>query len=47
MGATTGVVAPVAHALGLALLWLGVALYYVAGVVYVRMALAGLARAGT
>jgi len=47
MGATTWVVAPVAHALGLALLWLGVALYYVAGVVYVRMALAGLARAGT
>ncbi len=46
MGATTWVVAPVAHALGLALLWLGVALYYVAGVVYVRMALAGLARAG-
>jgi cardiolipin synthase (CMP-forming) len=47
MGATTWVVAPVAHALGLVLLWLGVALYYVAGVVYVRMALAGLARAGT
>jgi cardiolipin synthase (CMP-forming) len=47
MGATTWVVAPVAHTLGLVLLWLGVALYYVAGVVYVRMALAGLARAGT
>jgi cardiolipin synthase len=44
MGATTWVVAPVAHALGLALLWLGVVLYYVAGVVYVRMAIAGLAR---
>jgi len=47
LGATTWVVAPVAHALGLGLLWLGVALYYVAGAVYVRMALAGLARAGT
>jgi cardiolipin synthase (CMP-forming) len=44
MGATTWVVAPVAHTLGLALLWLGVVLYYVAGVVYVRMAIAGLAR---
>jgi CDP-diacylglycerol--glycerol-3-phosphate 3-phosphatidyltransferase len=44
MGETTWVVATVAHALGLALLWLGVVLYYVAGVVYVRMALDGLAR---
>jgi cardiolipin synthase len=44
MGETTWVVATAAHALGLALLWLGVVLYYVAGVVYVRMALDGLAR---
>jgi cardiolipin synthase len=44
MGETTWVVATVAHALGIALLWLGVVLYYVAGVVYVRMAVDGLAR---
>jgi cardiolipin synthase (CMP-forming) len=44
MGETTWVVATVAHDLGLALLWLGVVLYYVAGVVYVRMAVDGLAR---
>src|SRR6266545_6747445 len=43
-GETTWVVATVAHALGLALLWLGVVLYYVAGVVYVRMAVDALAR---
>jgi len=36
--------AGVAHTLGIVLLWLGVPLYYVAGVVYVRMALDGLAR---
>ncbi|HZD70520.1 MAG TPA: CDP-alcohol phosphatidyltransferase family protein [Actinomycetes bacterium] len=36
--------AGVAHALGTVLLWLGVPLYYVAGAVYVRMALSGLAR---
>jgi CDP-diacylglycerol--glycerol-3-phosphate 3-phosphatidyltransferase len=44
MGATTWVVASASHAVGLALLWLGVVLYYVAGVVYVRMAVDGLAR---
>ena len=44
MGETTWVVATAAHAIGLALLWLGVVLYYVAGVVYVRMAVDGLAR---
>jgi CDP-diacylglycerol--glycerol-3-phosphate 3-phosphatidyltransferase len=44
MGETTWVIAGVAHALGVALLWLGVALYYLAGAVYVRMALDGLAR---
>jgi CDP-diacylglycerol--glycerol-3-phosphate 3-phosphatidyltransferase len=44
MGEITWVAAAAAHALGLALLWLGVVLYYVAGVVYVRMALDGLAR---
>jgi cardiolipin synthase (CMP-forming) len=44
MGETTWVVATVAHDLGLALLWLGVVLYYVAGVVYVRMAVDGIAR---
>jgi cardiolipin synthase len=43
-GETGFVVAGLAHDLGLLLLWLGVALYYVAGVVYVRMALDGLAR---
>jgi cardiolipin synthase len=44
MGETTWVVATVAHALGLILLWLGVVMYYVAGAVYVRMAVEGLAR---
>ncbi len=44
MGETTWVAANLAHVLGLVLLWLGVALYYVAGVVYVRMAVDGLAR---
>lgn len=44
MGETTWVAATAAHVLGLVLLWLGVALYYVAGVVYVRMAVDGLAR---
>jgi cardiolipin synthase (CMP-forming) len=41
--------APTARALGLALLWFGVVLYYVAGAIYVRMALQGLraARAAT
>jgi cardiolipin synthase (CMP-forming) len=34
--------APTARALGLALLWFGVVLYYVAGGIYVRMALQGL-----
>jgi cardiolipin synthase (CMP-forming) len=34
--------APTARALGLALLWFGVVLYYVAGAIYVRMALQGL-----
>jgi cardiolipin synthase (CMP-forming) len=43
-GETGFVAASVAHDLGLVLLWLGVALYYVAGVVYVRMAVDGLAR---
>lgn len=43
-GETGFVGASVAHDLGLVLLWLGVALYYVAGVVYVRMAVDGLAR---
>jgi hypothetical protein len=44
LGETGLVVAPVAHALGLGLLWLGVAMYYVAGAVYVRMAVEGLSR---
>jgi cardiolipin synthase (CMP-forming) len=44
MGETTWVVATAGHAIGLALLWLGVVLYYVAGAVYVRMAVDGLAR---
>ena len=39
LGATGMAVAPAARVLGLALLWLGVALYYLAGAVYVRMAL--------
>jgi cardiolipin synthase (CMP-forming) len=43
-GETGFVAASVAHDLGLVLLWLGVVLYYVAGVVYVRMAVDGLAR---
>ncbi len=48
VGETGLALAPAAHVIGLALLWAGVALYYVAGVVYVRMALEGLraARAG-
>jgi cardiolipin synthase (CMP-forming) len=44
MGETTWVLAPVAHALGLVLLWLGVVMYYVAGAVYVRMAVEALSR---
>jgi cardiolipin synthase (CMP-forming) len=43
-GETGFVAAGLAHALGNLLLWLGVPLYYVAGAVYVRMALDGLAR---
>ncbi|HZD02998.1 MAG TPA: CDP-alcohol phosphatidyltransferase family protein [Actinomycetes bacterium] len=43
-GAAGLALARVAHDLGLILLWLGVPLYYVAGAVYVRMALDGLAR---
>ena len=38
LGATGLAVAPLAEVLGLALLWFGVALYYLAGAVYVRMA---------
>jgi cardiolipin synthase (CMP-forming) len=38
LGATGLAVAPVARVLGLAALWFGVALYYLAGAVYVRMA---------
>jgi cardiolipin synthase (CMP-forming) len=38
LGATGLAVAPLARVLGLALLWFGVALYYLAGAVYVRMA---------
>ena len=38
-GATGLAVAPLAEVLGLALLWFGVALYYLAGAVYVRMAI--------
>jgi cardiolipin synthase len=43
-GATGLAAAGLAHDLGIFLLWLGVALYYVAGAVYVRMALDVLAR---
>lgn len=43
-GETGFVVASLAHDLGILVLWLGVALYYVAGAVYVRMAVNGLAR---
>jgi cardiolipin synthase len=39
LGATGLAVAGVAHLLGLALLWVGVAMYYLAGAVYVRMVL--------
>jgi cardiolipin synthase len=39
LGATGVAVAGVAHLLGLALLWAGVAMYYLAGAVYVRMVL--------
>jgi cardiolipin synthase len=39
LGATGLAVAGVAHLLGLALLWAGVVLYYLAGAVYVRMVL--------
>jgi cardiolipin synthase (CMP-forming) len=48
VGETHLALAPAAHAVGLILLWVGVVLYYVAGVVYVRLALEGLraARAG-
>lgn len=48
VGETGLAVAPAVHVIGLALLWSGVVLYYVAGAVYVRMALEGLraARAG-
>jgi CDP-diacylglycerol--glycerol-3-phosphate 3-phosphatidyltransferase len=44
LGATGLAVAPAAHALGLLLLWAGVALYYLAGLAYVRMALERLGR---
>jgi cardiolipin synthase len=43
-GQTGLALAAAAHGFGLSLLWLGVALYYVAGAVYVRMAVDGLAR---
>ncbi len=39
LGATGLAVAGAAHLLGLALLWAGVAMYYLAGAVYVRMVL--------
>jgi cardiolipin synthase (CMP-forming) len=39
LGATGLAVAGVAHVLGLALLWVGVVMYYLAGAVYVRMVL--------
>jgi cardiolipin synthase len=39
LGATGVAVAGVAHLLGLALLWAGVVMYYLAGAVYVRMVL--------
>jgi cardiolipin synthase len=39
LGATGVAVAGVAHVLGLALLWAGVVMYYLAGAVYVRMVL--------
>jgi cardiolipin synthase len=39
LGATGLAVAGVAHVLGLALLWAGVVMYYLAGAVYVRMVL--------
>ena len=42
VGETGLAIAAAARVLGLALLWFGVVLYYVAGVVYVRMALQGL-----
>jgi cardiolipin synthase (CMP-forming) len=48
LGATGLAVADVARVLGLALLWAGVAMYYLAGAVYVRMVLERLGhRAGT
>jgi cardiolipin synthase len=48
LGATGLAVAGVAHLLGLALLWAGVAMYYLAGAVYVRMVLERLGhRTGT
>jgi cardiolipin synthase (CMP-forming) len=50
LGATGVAVAGVAHVLGLLLLWAGVAMYYLAGAVYVRMVLERLgqrARAGS
>src|SRR4029453_1606 len=39
LGATGLAVAGIAHLLGLALLWAGVVMYYLAGAVYVRMVL--------
>jgi hypothetical protein len=39
LGATGLAVAGAAHLLGLVLLWAGVAMYYLAGAVYVRMVL--------
>jgi cardiolipin synthase (CMP-forming) len=48
LGATGLAVAGVAHVLGLALLWAGVVMYYLAGAVYVRMVLERLGhRAGS
>jgi cardiolipin synthase (CMP-forming) len=48
LGATGLAVADLARVLGLALLWAGVAMYYLAGAVYVRMVLERLGhRAGT
>jgi cardiolipin synthase (CMP-forming) len=48
LGATGLALAGAAHVLGLALLWAGVVMYYLAGAVYVRMVLERLGhRAGT
>jgi cardiolipin synthase (CMP-forming) len=46
IGATGLAVAGPVHVLGVTLLWLGVVLYYVAGGVYVRMAVEGLRAVG-